>query len=122
PRRTSTSIPLTASKSPKDLRSPRAEIIVAGAAESVTRGPYIADRTRRQPVCALRGPGGVGAGCQDGTVPALDSFSRPTREWFRAAFASPTPAQEGAWQAIGQGRHALVVAPTGSGKTLSAFL
>ena len=40
----------------------------------------------------------------------------------RAAFAEPTPAQDGAWEAIAQGRHALVVAPTGSGKTLSAFL
>ena len=55
-------------------------------------------------------------------VPALDDFSAPTREWFRAAFASPTPAQEGAWDAIRRGRHTLVVAPTGSGKTLSAFL
>lgn len=53
---------------------------------------------------------------------ALDRFSAPTREWFRAAFAEPTPAQQGAWEAISQGRHALVVAPTGSGKTLSAFL
>ncbi len=53
---------------------------------------------------------------------ALDAFSEPTRTWFRAAFAAPTPAQEGAWDAIGAGRHALVVAPTGSGKTLSAFL
>ncbi len=40
----------------------------------------------------------------------------------RAAFAAPTPAQVGAWQAIAAGRNALVVAPTGSGKTLSAFL
>ena len=52
----------------------------------------------------------------------LDLFSQPTREWFGAAFASPTPAQAGAWAAIGAGKHALVVAPTGSGKTLSAFL
>jgi ATP-dependent Lhr-like helicase len=52
----------------------------------------------------------------------LDQFSEPTRAWFRAAFAEPTPAQAGAWEAIAQGRHALVVAPTGSGKTLSAFL
>ncbi len=52
----------------------------------------------------------------------LDRFSEPTRTWFGAAFAAPTPAQAGAWQAIGAGRHALVVAPTGSGKTLSAFL
>ncbi len=53
---------------------------------------------------------------------ALAAFSDPTRAWFEAAFAEPTPAQIGAWQAIGAGRHALVVAPTGSGKTLSAFL
>src|SRR4051812_7827435 len=53
---------------------------------------------------------------------ALERFSASTRTWFEAAFAEPTPAQVGAWEAISQGRHALVVAPTGSGKTLSAFL
>ena len=53
---------------------------------------------------------------------ALSRFSEPTRTWFAAAFAEPTPAQVGAWEAIGAGQHALVVAPTGSGKTLSAFL
>jgi ATP-dependent Lhr-like helicase len=52
----------------------------------------------------------------------VHQFSRPTREWFGAAFAKPTAAQTGAWEAIAAGRHALVVAPTGSGKTLSAFL
>ena len=52
----------------------------------------------------------------------LERFSDATRTWFGAAFAEPTPAQTGAREAIGAGRHALVVAPTGSGKTLSAFL
>ncbi|GAA4195746.1 ATP-dependent helicase [Microbacterium oryzae] len=52
----------------------------------------------------------------------LDRFGEATREWFRGAFAAPTDAQRGAWDAISKGRHALVVAPTGSGKTLSAFL
>ena len=56
------------------------------------------------------------------TPDALSRFSEPTRTWFAAAFAEPTPAQVGAWEAIGAGQHALVVAPTGSGKTLSAFL
>ena len=56
------------------------------------------------------------------TGPGLGDFSEPTRAWFQAAFAAPTPAQVGAWQAISAGRNALVVAPTGSGKTLSAFL
>ncbi|OIJ26334.1 Lhr family ATP-dependent helicase [Nocardioides luteus] len=56
------------------------------------------------------------------TSQALARFSDPTRTWFAAAFAAPTAAQAGAWEAIGAGRNALVVAPTGSGKTLSAFL
>ncbi|HET9500932.1 MAG TPA: ATP-dependent helicase [Marmoricola sp.] len=51
-----------------------------------------------------------------------DVFSPPTRAWFEAAFAAPTPAQVGAWRTTAAGQHALVVAPTGSGKTLSAFL
>ncbi|HWH98510.1 MAG TPA: ATP-dependent helicase, partial [Pseudolysinimonas sp.] len=53
---------------------------------------------------------------------ALERFTPATREWFAGAFPAPTPAQTGAWEAIASGRHALVVAPTGSGKTLSAFL
>ncbi|MBN6041637.1 ATP-dependent helicase [Amycolatopsis sp. 195334CR] len=52
----------------------------------------------------------------------LDLFSPATRDWFAGAFAAPTGAQEGAWRAAHAGEHALVVAPTGSGKTLSAFL
>ncbi|WP_326554779.1 ATP-dependent helicase [Micromonospora sp. NBC_01813] len=52
----------------------------------------------------------------------LQRFGAATREWFTAAFATPTPAQIGAWQAISDSEHALVVAPTGSGKTLAAFL
>ncbi|MFT4108646.1 DEAD/DEAH box helicase, partial [Propionicimonas sp.] len=52
----------------------------------------------------------------------LERFSPATREWFRSSFAAPTAAQAGAWQSISSGRHTLVVAPTGSGKTLSAFL
>jgi ATP-dependent Lhr-like helicase len=52
----------------------------------------------------------------------LDRFSPATREWFSGAFATPTPAQVGAWEAVATGAHALVVAPTGSGKTLAAFL
>ena len=57
-----------------------------------------------------------------GASGVLTGFSAPTRTWFEAAFAAPTPAQVGAWKTISAGRNALVVAPTGSGKTLSAFL
>ncbi|WP_067562121.1 ATP-dependent helicase [Nocardia acidivorans] len=52
----------------------------------------------------------------------MDRFSPATREWFDGAFPAPTAAQLGAWEAIAAGQHTLVVAPTGSGKTLSAFL
>ena len=52
----------------------------------------------------------------------LDRFHPATASWFRGAFGAPTPAQEGAWGALAGGTHTLVVAPTGSGKTLSAFL
>ena len=56
------------------------------------------------------------------TGDVLDRFSPATAAWFRGSFSAPTAAQEGAWGAISSGHHALVVAPTGSGKTLSAFL
>jgi ATP-dependent Lhr-like helicase len=52
----------------------------------------------------------------------LDRFSAATQAWFRSSFHAPTTAQSGAWDAIASGHHCLVVAPTGSGKTLSAFL
>ena len=49
-------------------------------------------------------------------------FSEPTEAWFKHAFGSPTEAQREAWPAIRSGEDVLVIAPTGSGKTLSAFL
>ncbi|MFC8530796.1 ATP-dependent helicase [Nocardia sp. NPDC057227] len=52
----------------------------------------------------------------------MDRFSPATRQWFDGAFPAPTSAQLGAWEAIAEGAHTLVIAPTGSGKTLSAFL
>ncbi len=52
----------------------------------------------------------------------LDSFHPAVARWFGRAFPGPTPAQRAAWPALQAGRHTLVAAPTGSGKTLTAFL
>jgi ATP-dependent helicase Lhr and Lhr-like helicase len=52
----------------------------------------------------------------------LDVFSARTRAWFEGTFAAPTPAQAAGWPAIAAGGHVLIQAPTGSGKTLTAFL
>jgi len=52
----------------------------------------------------------------------LDLFHAPVAEWFRASFAAPTPPQEQGWPAIARGESTLILAPTGSGKTLTAFL
>src|SRR5215210_5955909 len=52
----------------------------------------------------------------------LAAFTPQVRDWFRRAFAEPTPAQAKAWPAIATGAHTLISAPTGSGKTLAAFL
>lgn len=56
------------------------------------------------------------------TLGSVTEFSAATQQWFDGAFPAPTAAQLGAWQAIAAGEHTLVIAPTGSGKTLSAFL
>jgi len=53
---------------------------------------------------------------------ALEQFHPLVRRWFESRFAAPTDAQAQAWPIIAQGEHVLVSAPTGSGKTLTAFL
>ena len=49
-------------------------------------------------------------------------FDTKTADWFEKTLGEPTPVQKETWPAIASGEHVLVSAPTGAGKTLSAFL
>ncbi|WP_458717616.1 DEAD/DEAH box helicase [Pseudomonas gregormendelii] len=53
---------------------------------------------------------------------ALAGFHPAVSAWFRNTFATVTAAQARAWPLIRQRRSTLIAAPTGSGKTLTAFL
>ena len=53
---------------------------------------------------------------------SLEIFHSLTERWFTNTLGSPTAVQEQAWPVIAEGRHTLVSAPTGTGKTLTAFL
>ena len=53
---------------------------------------------------------------------ALAPFHPHTRKWFESSFPAATDVQARSWPVIAAGRHALITAPTGSGKTLTAFL
>ncbi|MBH3353541.1 DEAD/DEAH box helicase [Pseudomonas stutzeri] len=59
------------------------------------------------------------------SMPAPDPLCRfhpAVAGWFSRSFPAPTPAQAAAWPLVRAGRSTLVAAPTGSGKTLTAFL
>jgi len=52
----------------------------------------------------------------------LAPFHPAVRTWFGGAFDAPTKPQSLGWPAIAAGDSTLILAPTGSGKTLTAFL
>src|SRR5512141_830772 len=53
---------------------------------------------------------------------ALASFHPVVRAWFHEVLGEPTAPQLEGWPLIRAGRDVLIAAPTGSGKTLTAFL
>jgi ATP-dependent Lhr-like helicase len=58
----------------------------------------------------------------NGADDAFAAFHPVTAEWFRAVFDAPTAPQRMGWPVIARGENALILAPTGTGKTLTAFL
>ncbi|MCL2128514.1 MAG: DEAD/DEAH box helicase, partial [Treponema sp.] len=56
-------------------------------------------------------------------MPDLPATFHPLiRSWFAETYGKPTAVQAEAWPLIERGEHVLALAPTGSGKTLTAFL
>jgi ATP-dependent helicase Lhr and Lhr-like helicase len=53
---------------------------------------------------------------------ALRPFHPIVRSWFGEALGKPSLPQERGWPTIAKGDHTLILAPTGTGKTLTAFL
>jgi ATP-dependent Lhr-like helicase len=68
---------------------------------------------------SLENPDGCGP---EKTGDAFACFHPVTAEWFRAVFEAPTAPQRLGWPAIARGESTLILAPTGTGKTLTAFL
>jgi len=52
----------------------------------------------------------------------LRRFHPIVREWFTETLGKPSDPQRKGWPAIATGAHTLILAPTGTGKTLAAFL
>ena len=57
-----------------------------------------------------------------GTLAGLNQFHPLVQRWFESHYPAPTEIQAQAWPEIASGAHLLLTAPTGSGKTLTAFL
>ena len=64
----------------------------------------------------------VDAAKPSGADAALSLFHPVTAKWFRAVFDEPTAPQIEGWPTIARGESTLILAPTGTGKTLTAFL
>ncbi|HUV69176.1 MAG TPA: DEAD/DEAH box helicase [Terracidiphilus sp.] len=58
----------------------------------------------------------------DSAADPFACFHPVTAAWFRVVFDAPTAPQRMGWPVIARGENALVLAPTGTGKTLAAFL
>lgn len=61
-------------------------------------------------------------GALDAPRDALSQFHPTVERWFAEEVGAPTDVQSQAWRSIARQEHVLITAPTGTGKTLAAFL
>src|SRR5579871_5696949 len=110
------------------IRVPSAEI--AGFSRSTIRAMSPIERTAAKTRLTMRNRFGPGAanpaagGSEEGVERQghmLDDFHPLVREWFDSTFGTMTEPQARGWPAIRAGGDVLISAPTGSGKTLTAF-
>ncbi len=79
-------------------------------------------KSKKNAVAAKVGPEGSRRDLRAASEAALALFHPITAQWFRAVFEAPTAPQVEGWPAIARGESTLILAPTGTGKTLTAFL
>src|SRR3984957_14973454 len=53
---------------------------------------------------------------------SLEHFHPTIQRWFSRRFGQPTEPQREGWRRIRSGRHTLISAPTGTGKSIAGYL
>ena len=66
--------------------------------------------------------GASGGAAAKAALAPLAPFHPVVRDWFTGTLGAPSDPQRAGWPAIGRGENTLILAPTGTGKTLAAFL
>ncbi len=95
-----------------------------GPGKSARLPRALGEESAGKPVASRNQPAQAGASAiaEPPAVDALSLFHPVTADWFRAVFEQPTSPQRLGWPAIARGESTLILAPTGTGKTLTAFL
>ena len=105
-------------------KSPKGTVLEGGRARKGTRQAEISEPGEVAVAAEVTSAGleAAGEGSAAATQRALGLFHPVTAKWFRAVFEGPTAPQIEGWPAIARGESTLILAPTGTGKTLTAFL